>query len=252
VSRQDRTIVEAPKCSIPTYIDNIHFEGYKPAVIRIRVEEDKVMFFNPVHLHWWIIGGMGAALLFLPFIIDGLDFDFDMDVDAGDVFAPAGIVAFLLGNPKVPMLFLIGTYFLSLGALGWVVFALLFEAVGTMPSGFSASFLTIAIAICARHPAMWLCRAFAPLMNTTSMDTSDERLIFALATVVTVAQRSEIVPKLSSGTFGEVQINDQTIKTVRAVVEDGASYELRKGDTVRIIDQAVTPRGVPVFVVEAY
>jgi hypothetical protein len=208
------------------------------------------MFFNPVHAHWWIMCGVGAALLFLPFIIDGLDFDLDMELDSSDAFAPAGIVAFLLGNPAVPVPLMLGVYFLALGAMGWVTFAMLYEAVGVMPSGFSATFLTIAISIVARHPTMWLCKAFAPLMKTTSMDTSSDRLLYAIGTVVSVAYADGKLPTVSSGTFGEVEVTDQTIKTVRAVIADGSLEEVRRGDSVRIVNHIKTPRGVPVFLVE--
>jgi len=212
------------------------------------------MLFNPIHLPYWILLGIGVALFLLVIFAGGgddevgietdvdADVDLDLDLDAvdldidtdvemevdGDAEGNFQLVQLLgwLGVGKAPLLLLLAIDFSLWGLFGWILNTVTFGVLGVIV--FVAS-LGLSL-----FSGSLISRPIGKIFASFGEDASGERLIGCIGRV-----SSATIPLENRGKIGQIDVFDpaRNLVTVSAVLPQWAETSPRRGEEVVVIDR---------------
>ena len=196
------------------------------------------MLFDLANFTYWIFLAIGV-LLFLLVIFSGgtdenLDFDVDTDadLDAEADFSPIQILSWL-GVGKAPLLLLLAIDFSLWGALGWMVNVFVASAIGFIPTGLFGGLVLFGSFAASVYTGSLISRPLGQLFASFGEDTSSDRLIGCVGTVVSVK-----VPFTNSGKIAQADVFDaaSNLETINITLPQWATVVPQRGDRVLIID----------------
>ncbi|MGF1488162.1 MAG: DUF1449 domain-containing protein [Prochloraceae cyanobacterium] len=196
------------------------------------------MVFDLANLTYWIFLAIGI-LLFLIVIFSGggdddldLDADGDVDIDTDANFGPVQILGFL-GVGKVPLLLLLAVDFSLWGLIGWVFNIFIASAIGSIPTGFFGGIILFGSFAVSIYTGGLISRPLGKVFASFGEDTSSDRSIGCVATVV-----SPKVPYTNSGKIAQADVFDaaSNLSTINITLPQWAKIIPVRGDRVLIID----------------
>ncbi len=198
------------------------------------------MLFDAANVTYWIFLAIGVLLFLLVIFSGGGDDDLELDADtdlgidsdADADFGPIQILS-LFGVGKAPLLLLLAIDFSLWGLIGWMVNVFISSAIGSIPTGFFGGSILFASFAVSVYTGGLMSRPLGKLFASFGEDTSSDRLIGCVATVVSVK-----VPFTNSGKIAQADVFDaaSNLATINITLPQWANVVPMRGDRVLIID----------------